>query len=95
MPYTKRPKVTRNLQGEVRDEENERGKSKARDIPDQLYWAATINRDRFWLHDKDTSDELRQEVGLRLGLEQIEVDRLLYKFGSDEIKVKLKEKYKL
>lgn len=66
MPYTKRPKVTRNLQGEVRDEENERGKSKPR-IIDDITIEYRLARDRvIWKTTKDveTIKALREKYKL-------------------------------
>lgn len=68
MPYTKRPKVTRNLQGEVRDEENERGKSKAKKIivPESLkqYY---LERDRI-IYKTCNDEETRKAILERYGI---------------------------
>lgn len=66
MPYTKRPKVTRNLQGEVRDEENEKSKTKVKAITD-ITIEYRLARDRvIWKTTKDleTIEALKEKYKL-------------------------------
>lgn len=65
MPYTKRPKVTRNLQGEVRDIKDESKRSAPKKIDNswiESYWLA---RDRIIY--KECDEESKQQILERYG----------------------------
>lgn len=73
-----------NMQGGWNETVETRKKSSPKPVDNSWYCGITKGRDIFWLNDKDTSDELRQLVGIRLGIEQIVIDRLLYRFSCDD-----------
>jgi hypothetical protein len=77
-------KVHRNLQGDVTDVKQAKGKYRPKKVDNSWYWAMVKPRDMLWFNEPDTNDELRQQIGERYNMEQIVIDRVILRTTKDE-----------